>query len=231
MPEVPAAEAVVSHKEPRSESWGQPPAEVGDPPAQWVEERPVEYHTRIPRSRRPIVVEDDQTGDEISYSVSSPVHPGGNPSVRLWESRNPCWQLETQFQPGDRSFGPGIYWDGWRGAEVLPHDPCQRTQVNQPWGVQEVIRGLKVSKASGSNSIPNRTLKHLPQRAVSFLAQNFNAILLAHHFCTAWKHARVISILKPGKDPVLPSSYRPISLLDTIGKIVKRYYYLGSYMK
>jgi len=28
----------------------------------------------------------------------------------------------------------------------------------------------------------------------------------------------VISILKPGKDPALPS-YRPISLLDTIGKL------------
>jgi len=29
----------------------------------------------------------------------------------------------------------------------------------------------------------------------------------------------VISILKPGKDPALPSSYRPISILDTIGKL------------
>ena len=50
----------------------------------------------------------------------------------------------------------------------------------------------------------------------------FNAILLTHHFPTAWKHARVISILKPGKDPALPSSYRPISLLDTIGKIFEK---------
>ena len=29
----------------------------------------------------------------------------------------------------------------------------------------------------------------------------------------------MISILKSGKDPALPSSYRPISLLDTIGKL------------
>jgi len=32
----------------------------------------------------------------------------------------------------------------------------------------------------------------------------------------------VISILKPEKDPALPSSYRPISLLDTIGKLFEK---------
>jgi len=29
----------------------------------------------------------------------------------------------------------------------------------------------------------------------------------------------MVSILYPGKEPVLPSSYRRISLLDTIGKL------------
>ena len=32
----------------------------------------------------------------------------------------------------------------------------------------------------------------------------------------------MISILKPGKDAAQPSSYRPISLLDTIGKLFKK---------
>jgi hypothetical protein len=32
----------------------------------------------------------------------------------------------------------------------------------------------------------------------------------------------VISILKPGKDPALTSSYRLISLLDTIGKLFEK---------
>jgi hypothetical protein len=32
----------------------------------------------------------------------------------------------------------------------------------------------------------------------------------------------VISILKPGEDTTLPSSYRPISLLDTIGKLFEK---------
>jgi hypothetical protein len=58
-------------------------------------------------------------------------------------------------------------------------------------------------------------------RAV-LLVHIFNAVLHTHHFPTGWKHARVISILKPGKDPAQPTSYRPISLLDTIGKVFEK---------
>jgi len=76
-------------------------------------------------------------------------------------------------------------------------------KLTNPDKVEEVIRGFKASKALVPNGIPNRVLNRLPQRAVSLLAQIFNAVLLAHHFPTLWKHARVISILKPGKDPAL----------------------------
>jgi hypothetical protein len=50
-----AVKAVAGHQGPRSESRGQPLAEVGDPPAQRLEERPVECYTRIPQSRRPVI--------------------------------------------------------------------------------------------------------------------------------------------------------------------------------
>ena len=66
-----------------------------------------------------------------------------------------------------------------------------------------------------THSNPCHTLSSLPVRI-------FNAILLTHHFPSLWKHARVTSILKPGKDPALPSSYRPISLLDSIGKLFEK---------
>jgi len=96
--------------------------------------------------------------------------------------------------------------------------PASEPKLTNPVEVQEAIRGLKVGKAPGPNGIPNRALKHLSQRAVLI----FNAILVTHHFPTVWKHAQVISILKPGKDPTLPSSYRPVSLLDTIGKLFEK---------
>jgi hypothetical protein len=100
--------------------------------------------------------------------------------------------------------------------------PASEPKLTNPHGVQEAISGLKVGRAPGPNGIPNRALNHLSKRAVSLLVQIFNAVLRAHHFPSAWKHARVISILKPGKDLAQPSSYRPISLLDTIGKLFER---------
>jgi hypothetical protein len=94
-------------------------------------------------------------------------------------------------------------------------------KLTDPEEVQEAIRGLKVSKATGPNGIANRALKHLPHPEVSLLVLIFYAILITHHFTTAWK-TRVISILNPGKDPALPSSYRPISHLETIGKLFEK---------
>ena len=63
-----------------------------------MEERPVQRDARIPRSRRPIAVEDDQKGDESSYSISPPGHPGGNCSD-FEKAEALADSLETQFQP------------------------------------------------------------------------------------------------------------------------------------
>jgi hypothetical protein len=79
------------------------------------------------------------------------------------------------------------------------------------------------SKFPGPNGIPIRDLKYFPMRAVILRVHIFNAILCTHHFTPVWKHARVISILKPGKDPAQPSSYRPIGVLDTIGKLFEKF--------
>ena len=60
--------------------------------------------------------------------------------------------------------------------------PVSEPHFTTPDEVHAAIRGLKVSKAPSLNGIPNRVLKHLPKRAVSFLAYVFNAVLLTHHF-------------------------------------------------
>ena len=79
-------------------------------------------------------------------------------------------------------------------------------KFSNPDEFQKANRGLKVGKAQGPNSIPNRVLKQLLQQALSFLAQIFNAVLHTYNFPTVWKRGRVTSVLKPGKDSALSSS-------------------------
>jgi hypothetical protein len=100
--------------------------------------------------------------------------------------------------------------------------PASEPKLTSPSEVQEAITELKFRKAQDPNVIPNRALKHLPKRAIKLITKLFNAVLRMQYFPPAWKDARVISILKPGKDPILPSSHRPISVLDMFGKFFEK---------
>jgi hypothetical protein len=100
--------------------------------------------------------------------------------------------------------------------------PASEPKLTNPSEVLETIKELKVGKAPGPNGVTNRALRHLPKRAITSLTKLFNVVLRRQYIPPAWKHSRVVSILKPGKDPTLPSSYRLISLLDTVGKLFEK---------
>jgi hypothetical protein len=61
--------------------------------------------------------------------------------------------------------------------------------------VQDAIRVLKMSKAPGPDSIPNRAIKQLPQRMILLLVALFNAILRTQYFPPVWKQASVAIFL------------------------------------
>ena len=145
-------------------------------------------------------MEDDQAGDECSYSVSPLVTPGGIALSDSEKAEALANNMEAHFQPVTDPSVPAVI----KEVDVALMTPARETKLTNSEEVQEAIRGLKVGKAPGPNGIPNRALKHLPRRAVSLLALIFSAILLTDHFPTVWKHARVISVLNPGKHPALP---------------------------
>jgi hypothetical protein len=154
---------------------------------------------------------------------SSPlVTPGGIALSDSEKAEALAVNLETLFQPvTDPSVRAVIQAVnvGLRSYFMaLPSEP----QLTNPEEIQKAIRGLKDSKAPVPNGIPNRAVMHLPQRTVNLLVLIFNAILLTHQFPTSWEHARVTSILKPGRNQALPSSYQPLSILDTIGKLFEK---------
>ena len=68
--------------------------------------------------------------------------------------------------------------------------PASEPKLTTHDEVHKAVRGLKFSKAPDPNVIRNRALMHLPQRALSLMAQIFNAVLLTHHIPRVWKHAK-----------------------------------------
>ncbi|KPJ02068.1 RNA-directed DNA polymerase from mobile element jockey, partial [Papilio xuthus] len=88
--------------------------------------------------------------------------------------------------------------------------------------VEILIKNSRPRKAPGSDSITNRVTKLLPVTIIQLLVAIFNAAMTKGVFPSEWKDAVVIGFLKPSKPPSNPTSYRPISLLKTFGKIYER---------
>ena len=84
-----------------------------------------------------------------------------------------------------------------------------------------MLKALKLGKAAGPDAINNRILKEL-SRPLSFsLCDLYNFSLSKGKVPAIWKEANVTPILKKD-DPSFVSSYRPISLLNTIGKVLEK---------
>ena len=130
--------------------------------------------------------------------------------------------LETQFQPVTDPSVPAVIETVDVRLRSYFLSPASEPQLTTPDEVHAAIWCLKLSKYPCPNGIPKRALKHVPKRAVSFNAHVVNVVFCTHYFPQVWKQARVISILKPRRDPALLFSYRHIILLDTIGKLFEK---------
>ena len=88
--------------------------------------------------------------------------------------------------------------------------------------IQRILKDIKSKKSSGPDAIPTFVLKKLPGSAHELLAKLINCILSIGYFPSTWKAAHVIPIHKPGKPANEASSYRPISLLNSLSKILEK---------
>ncbi|CAF3317383.1 unnamed protein product [Rotaria socialis] len=87
--------------------------------------------------------------------------------------------------------------------------------------IKTILKQLPNS-SPGPDSIHNRCLKNYTTLLVQHLAKIFNSIIDIGHIPNIWKKANIILLLKKKKDKKQPSSYRPISLLSCVGKILEK---------
>lgn len=96
------------------------------------------------------------------------------------------------------------------------------TALTTPKEIKQVIKNLSNNKAPGEDKITNKLLKNLPRKPFMQLYYIINSCLKIQYFPNVWKNAIIIPFQKPNKNPNHPSSYRPISLLPTMGKILEK---------
>lgn len=85
--------------------------------------------------------------------------------------------------------------------------------------VRRVIQKANPKKSPGYDLITNKILQELPDSGIKILTAIYNAMSKLQFIPPHWKTAQIIMILKPGKQPEDPKSYRPISLLPILSKI------------
>ncbi|KAI3043037.1 hypothetical protein CBS147353_11847 [Aspergillus niger] len=110
-----------------------------------------------------------------------------------------------------------------------PEDEAHTEQREEiPWvpiTEEEVHRALQAAKpmnAPGEDGLPMLVWKQLWQWLSEVILWIFTASVNLGYYPEQWKRAKIIVLRKPGKpDYTVPGAYRPISLLNTLGKILE----------
>ena len=87
--------------------------------------------------------------------------------------------------------------------------------------VQQAIARTKNSKALGPDQLASLMLKKLGPLAVAYITKMFNCSFANATIPSIRNKSRVIPLLKAGKSPKEAKSYRPVSLLSPMIKLMK----------
>ena len=87
--------------------------------------------------------------------------------------------------------------------------------------VKAAIKSSKNNNSTGPDNINIKHLKHIDKNGLKYLTNIYNAALNDNKIPHVWKLANIIPIPKPNKNINIGTSYRPISLLSVIAKILE----------
>ena len=96
---------------------------------------------------------------------------------------------------------------------------CQKVSLEE---LEACLAKCKNQSAVGHDGISYFLIKRLPKGTKSTLCEIYSSALHVGYFPKYWKTAHVKMMPKPNKDKKFAKSYRPISLLSCIGKVLER---------
>ncbi|GBN66911.1 putative RNA-directed DNA polymerase from transposon X-element [Araneus ventricosus] len=106
----------------------------------------------------------------------------------------------------------------------LRFQTTKHISYNTDLTIFELHTALSVIKhiSPGPDEVTYSMLQHLSEHSLLNILHMFNRIWKEHVFPDCWKHAFIIPIPKPGKDPQNPLNYRPIALTSCMCKLFER---------
>ena len=104
--------------------------------------------------------------------------------------------------------------------ENIPN-PCLKS-ILKTSELNSAIRNIKPKKTPEPDGLSNDMLKHLGPITSKTLMETFNRSWNKELVPEVWTTAHLIPVLKRGKGKTNPSSYRPVSLLSCVGKLMER---------
>ena len=100
--------------------------------------------------------------------------------------------------------------------------PLDRAAILTTRDLTEKIKQSKKSSSAGLDGITNLHLKHMGLSEIEALKEIANFSFANSAIPAIWRNGKIITILKPDKPPTEPASYRPITSLSTVSKIIER---------
>ena len=95
---------------------------------------------------------------------------------------------------------------------------------NRLFSLKELQYAISRSKntSPGEDTIQADMIKMLPSKTLELLLKIYNNIWTTGNLPSSWNSSVIVPIAKPGKDPKLTASYRPIALTSVLCKTFER---------
>ena len=130
--------------------------------------------------------------------------------------------MMDSFAPKDDSLTDN---DHHKSVRTLTEQPVN-TKDDRDFTVEEVrqsLNSMNNNKAPGNDGITGNIYKHVFKAVPTFITALYNGCLKQGIFPTKWKEAKIIPIVKPGREKCHEvSKFRPISLLNYGGKLLEK---------
>ena len=127
-------------------------------------------------------------------------------------------KFNQQYTPGLSSKPKKQARSTRRNLKKKPQSNSVKITTQQ---VAEAIKKSKSSKALGPDGISPIMIKHLGPNGIKVLTNIYNLSVNNSHIPSVWKTGRIIPLIKPGKPSDKGPSFRPISLLSPLAKILE----------